>query len=177
MRMMNTLAAAWASSGVHHDEWTARLRPKPIASSRRLLVPLGAWDRALRRDECGAWCIHGKTGSIHACGRDLQVGAALDVHEATVVVLRGHAGRRGRGMPQVARAADRRKGGSHPRCAGHPEGARGNAGLRAKTAEWRALSPSREANLTLRNGEEEPAVRGSLNAPPGYCEGRSVPPS
>ena len=88
---------------------TARLRPKPIASSRIPLVPLGAWDRALRRDGCGAWCIHVKTGSIHAWGGDLQVGAALDAHEVTVVVLLGHAGRRGRGMPQVARAADQER--------------------------------------------------------------------
>jgi hypothetical protein len=33
-----------------------------------LLAALGAWDRALRRDECGAWCISGNTGSIHTWG-------------------------------------------------------------------------------------------------------------
>ena len=34
-----------------------------------LLARLGAWDRALRRDECGvAWVIIGKEGSIHTWG-------------------------------------------------------------------------------------------------------------
>jgi hypothetical protein len=37
---------------------------------KALLTALGAWDRALRRDECGAWCIGGKTGSIHTWGDD-----------------------------------------------------------------------------------------------------------
>jgi hypothetical protein len=35
---------------------------------RKLLAALGAWDRALRRDECGAWAIAGETGSIHTSG-------------------------------------------------------------------------------------------------------------
>jgi hypothetical protein len=30
----------------------------------QLLAALGAWDRALRRDECGAWCINGWSGHI-----------------------------------------------------------------------------------------------------------------
>jgi hypothetical protein len=29
------------------------------AQQKDLLTALNAWDRALRRDECGAWCIHG----------------------------------------------------------------------------------------------------------------------
>ena len=33
-----------------------------------LLAALNAWGRALRRDECGAWCIDGKRGSIHTWG-------------------------------------------------------------------------------------------------------------
>ena len=33
-----------------------------------LLSALGAVDRALRRDECGAWRITGKFGSIHTWG-------------------------------------------------------------------------------------------------------------
>src|SRR5215831_14667061 len=33
-----------------------------------LLVALGAWERALRRDECGAWCIGGKTGRVYTSG-------------------------------------------------------------------------------------------------------------
>ena len=33
-----------------------------------LLVALGAWDRALRRDECGAWCVSGKTGRMYTWG-------------------------------------------------------------------------------------------------------------
>jgi hypothetical protein len=35
---------------------------------RALLAALVAWNRALRRDECGAWCISGNTGTIHAWG-------------------------------------------------------------------------------------------------------------
>ena len=35
---------------------------------KALLVALGASDRALRRDECGAWWINGKHGSIHTWG-------------------------------------------------------------------------------------------------------------
>jgi hypothetical protein len=35
---------------------------------RLLLTALNAWDRALRRDECSAWCITGKHGSIHTWG-------------------------------------------------------------------------------------------------------------
>ena len=33
-----------------------------------LLGALNAWGRALRRDECGAWRIDGKRGSIHTWG-------------------------------------------------------------------------------------------------------------
>jgi hypothetical protein len=33
-----------------------------------LLTALGGWDRALRRDECGAWCIMGKTGKVYTWG-------------------------------------------------------------------------------------------------------------
>src|SRR6185295_18631067 len=33
-----------------------------------LLAALNAWGRALRRDECGAWRIDGKRGSIHSWG-------------------------------------------------------------------------------------------------------------
>lgn len=35
---------------------------------KELLTALAAWDRALRRDECGAWTIIGKQGSIHTWG-------------------------------------------------------------------------------------------------------------
>jgi hypothetical protein len=35
---------------------------------RSLLTALGAWNRALRRDECGAWRITGTRGSIHTWG-------------------------------------------------------------------------------------------------------------
>jgi hypothetical protein len=35
---------------------------------QRPFSPPHAWDRALRRDECGAWCIFGKRGSIHTWG-------------------------------------------------------------------------------------------------------------
>jgi hypothetical protein len=33
-----------------------------------LLTALGAWDRALRRDECGAWTISGTRGTVHTWG-------------------------------------------------------------------------------------------------------------
>jgi hypothetical protein len=39
------------------------------AQQLRLLAALGAWDRALRRDECGAWRISGTRGTIHTDGR------------------------------------------------------------------------------------------------------------
>src|SRR5215468_465414 len=35
---------------------------------RQLLAALNAWDRALRRDECGMWTIQGARGTIHAYG-------------------------------------------------------------------------------------------------------------
>jgi hypothetical protein len=35
---------------------------------RALLRALGAWDHALRKDECGAWTIIGNTGTIHTFG-------------------------------------------------------------------------------------------------------------
>src|SRR5262245_2903572 len=35
---------------------------------RELLAALDAWDRALRRDECGAWCISGQRGTIRTFG-------------------------------------------------------------------------------------------------------------
>jgi|SRR6516162_9872282 len=35
---------------------------------RALLTALSAWDRALRRDECGAWCIGGKAGRVYTWG-------------------------------------------------------------------------------------------------------------
>lgn len=35
---------------------------------RQLLAALNAWDRALRRDECGAWTIMGSRGTIHTWG-------------------------------------------------------------------------------------------------------------
>jgi hypothetical protein len=35
---------------------------------REQLEALNAWDRALRRDECGAWRINGARGSIHTWG-------------------------------------------------------------------------------------------------------------
>jgi hypothetical protein len=38
------------------------------AQQRALLSALGAWDRALRRDECGAWTLVGSHGTIHTWG-------------------------------------------------------------------------------------------------------------
>jgi len=38
------------------------------AQQKSLLAVLGAWDRPLRRDECGAWWINGNNGSIHTWG-------------------------------------------------------------------------------------------------------------
>ena len=35
---------------------------------QELLVTLAAWDRGLRRDECGAWCILGRRGAIRTFG-------------------------------------------------------------------------------------------------------------
>jgi hypothetical protein len=38
------------------------------AQQLRLLAALGAWDRALRREELAAWCIQGSRGSIYTSG-------------------------------------------------------------------------------------------------------------
>jgi hypothetical protein len=38
------------------------------AQQKALLKALNAWDRALRRDECGAWTITGSRGTIHTWG-------------------------------------------------------------------------------------------------------------
>ena len=38
------------------------------AQQKQLLTALNGWDRALRRDECGAWTIIGKQRSIHTWG-------------------------------------------------------------------------------------------------------------
>jgi hypothetical protein len=38
------------------------------AQQLRLLAALGAWDRALRRDELAAWVITGKAGCIYTSG-------------------------------------------------------------------------------------------------------------
>jgi hypothetical protein len=35
---------------------------------KELLTALNGWDRALRRDECGAWTISGEHGTIHTWG-------------------------------------------------------------------------------------------------------------
>src|SRR5215831_19340218 len=53
--------------------------------------------------------------------KDLQVVDTLDPHEETAVVLRHHARRRGRGMPQVAHATDSGAGSRHSRSTGHPK--------------------------------------------------------
>jgi hypothetical protein len=38
------------------------------AQQRALLLALNAWNRALRRDECGDWTISGTRGTIHTWG-------------------------------------------------------------------------------------------------------------
>jgi hypothetical protein len=56
----------------HPTPLRAAPRDRPAEADRaqqlRLLAALGAWDRALRRDDCSAWCVSGKTGSIHTWG-------------------------------------------------------------------------------------------------------------
>ena len=126
-----------------HDADTEASHPTPLraaprdrpaaeadrAQQLRLLAALGAWDRALRRDDCGAWCISGKTGSIHTWGDgatwalfvDVPIGQALDGYQAAPRVLHRHPGLRRRGLPAVAPATHGRPGGCHPGRAGHPE--------------------------------------------------------
>jgi hypothetical protein len=41
------------------------------AQQKALLTALGGWDRALRRDECGAWCIFGTRGKVYTWGDGL----------------------------------------------------------------------------------------------------------
>jgi hypothetical protein len=38
------------------------------AQLQQLLSALGGWDRALRRDECSAWTLQGKHGTICTWG-------------------------------------------------------------------------------------------------------------
>jgi len=38
------------------------------AQQQQLLAALNAWGGALRRDECGDWCIHGTAGRIYTWG-------------------------------------------------------------------------------------------------------------
>ena len=38
------------------------------AQQQSLLTALNGWERALRRDECGAWRINGKHGTVHTRG-------------------------------------------------------------------------------------------------------------
>ena len=38
------------------------------AQQKALLAALNAWDRALHRDECGAWTISGTRGTVHTWG-------------------------------------------------------------------------------------------------------------
>ena len=38
------------------------------AQQKAMLMALNAWDRAVRRDECGAWTITGCRGTIHTWG-------------------------------------------------------------------------------------------------------------
>ena len=38
------------------------------AQQMRMIGALGAWTRALRKDECNAWCISGKRGKVYTWG-------------------------------------------------------------------------------------------------------------
>jgi hypothetical protein len=38
------------------------------AQQKLMLVALNASDRAMRRDECEAWCISGTRGTVHTWG-------------------------------------------------------------------------------------------------------------
>jgi hypothetical protein len=48
--------------------WLLRVGGVGKDSAYAAISPLNAWDRALRRDECGAWRINGTRGSIHTWG-------------------------------------------------------------------------------------------------------------
>jgi hypothetical protein len=62
----------------------------------RLLAALGAWDRALRRDELAAWAIMGTCGRIYtdgkgwvlyACGRSVRHWSAVRAKLATFATI------------------------------------------------------------------------------------------
>jgi hypothetical protein len=38
------------------------------AQQMRMIGALGAWTRALRKDECAAWCISGNHGKVYTWG-------------------------------------------------------------------------------------------------------------
>jgi len=47
---------------------TAQEAAADRAQQLELLEALGAWDRALRREACGAWTVMGSAGTIHTYG-------------------------------------------------------------------------------------------------------------
>jgi len=132
-----------------------------------LLVALGAWDRALRRDECGAWCISGKTGRVYtwgdgrtwmlfvACRSALHwthtkrrlsfCTATQDGEDEGCLRLRT--------LPTPEQAAVLRDMlGIRKRLEFAPETLER---LRARTAGWNEFSPCPEARLAPRIGENE----------------------
>jgi hypothetical protein len=54
-----------------HDTYDSAAKSElDRAQQRRFLAALNGWDRALRRDECGCWCILGRTGRIYTAKFD-----------------------------------------------------------------------------------------------------------
>jgi hypothetical protein len=125
-----------------HDADTEASHPTPLraaprdrpaaeadrAQQLRLLAALGAWDRALRRDDCSAWCISGKTGSIHTWGDGetwaVFVACRSKLHWTMTkrrLALHGNPGLRRRGRSPAAPATHSRPGSHSPGCPRHPE--------------------------------------------------------
>jgi len=101
------------------------------AQQKSLLAVLGAWERALRRDECGAWWINSNNGSIHTWGEGktwavfvVPLMPALDLDQEEALLLHCDSRRGQRGLPAVAPAAHARAGKRHSRCSRHPQAAR-----------------------------------------------------
>ena len=74
------------------------------AQQLRLLAALGAWDRALRRDELAAWCIRGTGEHLHLRRREdlgrarrMPLGPPLERRAGQAGRLRHHYSGRRRG--------------------------------------------------------------------------------
>src|SRR5262249_60390562 len=65
-----TERARWGQGGIGMGDTYDRAEQAAADREQQqsLLTALNAWDRALRKDECNAWVIAGKNGTVHTWG-------------------------------------------------------------------------------------------------------------